>query len=75
MQERKSFAVRPRELAHGATSQQWEEKVMGNRDARGREKKKPRKKEIKQASRPARPAAAYKPVALPQPEQTSQEKS
>jgi len=38
---------------------------MGNRDKRGREKKKPKRKEIKQVSRPARPAPEYKPVALP----------
>jgi len=36
---------------------------MGNRDARGREKKKPKKKDIKQKSAPARPAAVYKPAA------------
>jgi hypothetical protein len=35
---------------------------MGNRDARGREKKKPKKKEIKQKGAPARPAAVYKPT-------------
>ena len=37
-----------------------EEKFVGNRDARGREKRKPKKKEIKQTSRPARPVAEYK---------------
>jgi hypothetical protein len=36
---------------------------MGNRDKRGREKKKPKKKEIKQSSRLARPAPEYKPAA------------
>jgi hypothetical protein len=41
---------------------------MGNRDARGREKKKPKKKEIKLPSRPARPTTEYKPVAVPQSE-------
>jgi len=35
---------------------------MGNRDARGREKKKPKKKEVKVAYQPARPAAVYKPT-------------
>jgi hypothetical protein len=35
---------------------------MGNRDKRGREKKKPKKKEIKQSSGLARPATEYKPV-------------
>jgi len=41
------------------------EQVMGNRDKRGREKKKPKRKEIKLVSRPARPAPEYKPVAPP----------
>jgi hypothetical protein len=44
-----------------------EEKVMGNRNTRGREKKKPKKKEIKQLNRPARPAPEYKPAAPPPP--------
>jgi hypothetical protein len=35
---------------------------MGNRDARGREKKKPKKKEVKIAYQPARPATTYKPT-------------
>jgi|HubBroStandDraft_6_1064221.scaffolds.fasta_scaffold12953_9 hypothetical protein len=39
-----------------------EEEVMGNKDARGREKRKPKKKEIKQTSRPAKPVAQYKPA-------------
>ena len=39
-----------------------EDKAMGNRDARGREKKKPKKKEVKVAYQPARPAAVYKPT-------------
>ena len=43
---------------------------MGNRDKRGREKKKPKKQEIKQSSTPARPATEYKPAAPPQPQQT-----
>jgi hypothetical protein len=43
---------------------------MGNRDARGREKKKPKKKEIKLTYKPARPATEYKPVTPRQPEQT-----
>jgi hypothetical protein len=38
------------------------EQVMGNRDTRGREKKKPKKKEIKQKGAPARPAVVYKPA-------------
>lgn len=40
---------------------------MGNRDKRGREKKKPKKQEVKQTLRPVRPVAEYKPPALPQP--------
>jgi len=43
---------------------------MGNRDARGREKKKPKKKEVKQPSRPARPTTEYKPVSMPQSQPT-----
>jgi hypothetical protein len=48
-----------------------EEEVMGNRDARGREKRKPKKKEIKQMSRPAKQLAQYKPVIPAQQEQTN----
>jgi hypothetical protein len=44
--------------------------VMGNRDKRGREKRKPKKKEIKQTSAPARPVLVYKPAAPAQQEQT-----
>src|SRR5271156_1142628 len=51
---------------------QWKEQVMGNRDKRGREKKKPKKKEIKPSSRPASPAPEYKPVAPPQPRPTDE---
>jgi hypothetical protein len=39
------------------------EQIMGNRDKRGRGKKKPKKKQIKTLSRPAKPATEYKPVA------------
>jgi hypothetical protein len=35
---------------------------MGNRDARGREKKKPKKKEVKLTYQPTRPATVYKPT-------------
>jgi hypothetical protein len=35
---------------------------MGNRDMRGREKKKPKKKQLKTLSRPAKPATQYKPA-------------
>lgn len=38
---------------------------MGNRDVRSREKKKPKKKEVKVTYQPARPATAYKPVPTP----------
>jgi hypothetical protein len=41
---------------------------MGNRDKRGREKKKPKTKEIKQT---LRPVAEYKPAPLAQQEQTN----
>ena len=51
------------QLAGAAIFQHEGEQAMGNRDARGREKKKPKKKEIKQPSWPARPAAVYKPGA------------
>ena len=57
----------------GATCQ--EERVMGNRDSRGREKKKPKKKEIKQSSAPARPATEYKYPAPSQPRQPDGETS
>jgi hypothetical protein len=43
---------------------------MGNRDKRGREKKKPKKKGIKQLSTPAKPTPEYKPVVAPHPQQT-----
>jgi hypothetical protein len=46
---------------------------MGNRDARGREKKKPKKKEIKLSIGPARPAVEYKPVAPPSPSKPTEE--
>ncbi|HXJ07664.1 MAG TPA: hypothetical protein VNH65_21390 [Candidatus Acidoferrum sp.] len=35
---------------------------MGNRDVRSREKKKPKKKEVKLTYQPARPATVYKPT-------------
>jgi hypothetical protein len=38
---------------------------MGNRDKRGREKKKPKKTPIKPLSRPAIPAPQYKPPVPP----------
>jgi hypothetical protein len=40
---------------------------MGNRDARGREKKKPKKEKIKPVSNPFRPATVIKPVTTPTP--------
>jgi hypothetical protein len=49
------------------------EKVMGSRDKRGREKKKPKRKEIKPSSTPAKPTPEYKPpVTPPQPQQTDE---
>jgi hypothetical protein len=52
------------------------EKVMGSRDKRGREKRKPKRKEIKPSSVPARPTPEYKPpVVPPQPQQTNEETS
>jgi hypothetical protein len=47
------------------------EEVMGNRDKRGREKKKPKKKEIKQMLKPVKPGGEYRPAPLVQPEQTN----
>jgi len=42
--------------------------AMGNRDVRSREKKKPKKKEVKVTYQPARPATVYKPTPpAPQP--------
>ncbi|HMD38244.1 MAG TPA: hypothetical protein VKH15_03120 [Candidatus Acidoferrum sp.] len=35
---------------------------MGNRDVRSREKKKPKKKEVKTVYQPARPTTVYKPT-------------
>jgi hypothetical protein len=41
---------------------------MGNRDVRSREKKKPKKKEVKLTTQqPARPAAVYKPTPVAPP--------
>lgn len=46
---------------------------MGSRDKRGREKKKPKKTQIKPSSGRPRPAPEYKPpVAPPQPLQTGE---
>jgi hypothetical protein len=47
---------------------------MGNRDKRGREKKKPKKQEVKTTYTPARPTTVYKPTTPPPastPEQNS----
>ena len=48
---------------------------MGNRDAHRREKKKPKKKEVKQIGTPSRLIREYKPVSSPQPDRTESEKS
>ena len=45
---------------------------MGNRDARGREKKKPKKAVVKPSGQPPRPTTVYKPVP---PTPPAQEKS
>ncbi|MGB9464222.1 MAG: hypothetical protein WBR10_03855 [Candidatus Acidiferrum sp.] len=45
---------------------------MGNRDARGREKKKPKKKEVKLTYQPARPATVYKPTPPATPQQPTE---
>jgi hypothetical protein len=44
-----------------------EHNVMGNRDVRSREKKKPKKKEVKLTYQPAKPATVYKPTPPPAP--------
>jgi hypothetical protein len=48
---------------------------MGNRDKRGREKKKPKKKEITPATNPYRPAPVYRPAPPPTPEPSGGEKT
>jgi hypothetical protein len=48
---------------------------MGNRDKRGKEKKKPKKKEIRPTSQPPRPVTVYKPVAPSQPGPTDEQSS
>ena len=45
---------------------------MGNRDVRSREKKKPKKKEVKLTYQPARPTTLYKPAPLAQPQQPTE---
>jgi hypothetical protein len=45
---------------------------MGNRDVRSREKKKPKKKEVKLTYQPARPTTVYKPAPLAQPQQPTE---
>ncbi len=53
-----------------------EDNAMGNRDVRSREKKKPKKKEVKVTYQPARPATVYKPTPpSPQPQPTEPAKS
>jgi len=50
------------------TDHPGEDIAMGNRDRRGREKKKPKKKDIKVAYQSVRPAAVYKPAPPAQPQ-------
>ena len=47
---------------------------MGNRDKRGREKKKPKKTEIKPVGKPARPIFEHRPAAPPPPAAPSEVK-
>jgi hypothetical protein len=49
------------------------EQVMGNRDKRGREKKKPKKTGIKQLSTTAKPRPEYKPISPPPPTSQTEE--
>jgi hypothetical protein len=49
-------------LFRGGRDQLGEDKAMGNRDVRSREKKKPKKKEVKVTYQPARPTTVYKPT-------------
>jgi len=51
------------------------EHIMGNRDKRGREKKKPKKAVSKPVSSPVRPVVEYKPVVPPPPAPPSEIKS
>jgi len=51
----------------GIASNQGEAPLMGNRDARGREKKKPKKVVPKSSGQPPRPTTVYKPVPPPPP--------
>jgi hypothetical protein len=58
-----------------ARIQTKKENCMGNRDARGREKKKPKKKDIKEIARPGRSWTENRPVAPPPPTPPVGEKS
>jgi hypothetical protein len=59
----KEYARKEKATAHVSRK----ELVMGNRDKRGREKKKPKKTGIKQLSTPAKPRPEYKPSSPPSP--------
>jgi hypothetical protein len=54
---------------------EWKEQAVGNRDKRGKEKKKPKKTESKPVSRSARPMVEYKPIAPPPPVPPSENKT
>jgi hypothetical protein len=56
-------------------SQHQQENIVGNRDKRGREKKKPKKKEDRPTILPARPVSPYKPVTPPEPARPTTEPS
>jgi hypothetical protein len=63
-------------VTEGRHARAWpykEEQVMGSRDKRGREKKKPKKQQTKPVTRPLRPATAYKPAAPPPPSSQTEE--
>jgi len=59
-------------LGLAARIQQGEHNVMGNRDVRSREKKKPKKKEVKVTYQPPKPATVYKPTPPPPPAPSSE---
>jgi hypothetical protein len=59
----KEYARKEKATVHVSRKEQ----IMGNRDKRGREKKKPKKTGIKQLSTPAKPKSEYKPTSPPPP--------
>ena len=59
-------------LMPAVTDQIGEDKAMGNRDVRSREKKKPKKKEVKVTYQPSRPTTVYKPTPAAPPTQPTE---